>query len=125
MWLFDLLGEVWDALASIDDGADPKPRIATCELYVDKVNMRTHKFERSIIEGKVKYNARSMDRPDDDDIIYTAKEEHFGDRDRYIRPYSKNIRTFAAYNNNNNVDSYSYILYDRYENTVIGLCLKK
>lgn len=27
MWLFDLLGEVWDALASIDDGADPKPRI--------------------------------------------------------------------------------------------------
>lgn len=43
--------------------------------------MRTHKFERSIIEGKVKYNARSMDRPDDDDIIYTAKEEHFGDRD--------------------------------------------
>ena len=94
-------------------------------VHVDRVSMRTHKFERSIIEGKVKYNARSIDRPDDDDIIYTAKEEHFGDRDRYIRPYSKNIRTFAAYNNNNNVDSYSYILYDRYENTVVGLCLKK
>ena len=56
MWVFDLLGEIWDALVSIDDGADPKPSIATCEIYVDKVNMRTHKFERSIIEGKVKYN---------------------------------------------------------------------
>ena len=124
MGLLDLLGEIWDVLASIDDGVSPKPRIATCELYVDKVNMRTHKFERSIIEGKVEYNARSMDRPNDDYIIYTAKEEYFGDRDRYVRAYSKNIRTFAAYNNNN-IDSYSYILYDRYENTVVGLCLKK
>lgn len=125
MWLFDLIEEIWYELGSIDDGADPKPRIATCEIYVDKVNMRTHKFERSIIEGKVEYNARSMDRPNDDYIIYTAKEEHFGDRDRYVRAYSKNIRTFAAYNNSNNIDSYSYILYDRYENTVVGLCLKK
>lgn len=125
MWLFDLIEEIWYELGSIDDGADPKPCIAICELYVDKVNMRTHKFERSIIEGKVKYNARSMDRPGDDYIIYTAKEEHFGDRDRYVRAYSKNIRTFAAYNNNNSIDSYSYILYDRYENTVVGLCLKK
>lgn len=125
MWLFDLIEEIWDALASIDDGVGPKPCIVTYELYVDKVNMRTHKFERSTIEGKVRYNARSMDRPDDDDIIDTAKEEHFGDRDRYVRAYSKNIRTFAAYNNNNNIDSYSYILYDRYENAVVGLCLKK
>lgn len=124
MGLLDLLGEIWDILASIDDGVDPKPCIVTYELYVDKVNMRTHKFERSTIEGKVRYNARSMDRPDDDDIIDTAKEEHFGDRDRYVRAYSKNIRTFSAYNNNN-IDSYSYILYDRYENNVIGLCLKK
>lgn len=124
MWLFDLIEEIWDALASIDDGVDPKPCIVTYELYVDKVNMRTHKFERSTIEGKVRYNARSMDRPNDDDIIDTAKEEHFGDRDRYVRAYSKNIRTFTAYNNNN-IDSYSYILYDRYENNVIGLCLKK
>lgn len=124
MWLFDLIEEIWYELGSIDDGADPKPRIATCEIYVDKVNMRTHKFERSIIEGKVKYNARSMDRPDDSEIIYRTKEEHFGDRDRYVRAYSKNIRTFTAYNKNN-VDSYSYILYDRYENTVVGLCLKK
>lgn len=124
MGLLDLLGEIWDVLASIDDGADPKPCIVTYELYVDKVNMRTHKFERSTIEGKVRYNARSMDRPNDDDIIDTAKEEHFGDRDRYVRAYSKNIRTFTSYNNNN-IDSYSYILYDRYENNVIGLCLKK
>lgn len=124
MRLLDLLGEIWDVLASIDDGVSPKPCIATCEIYVDKVNMRTHKFERSIIEGKIKYNARSMDRPDDGEIIYRTKEEHFGDRDRYVRAYSKNIRTFAAYNNNN-IDSYSYILYDRYENTVVGLCLKK
>lgn len=124
MGLLDLLGEIWDVLASIDDGADPKPCIVTYELYVDKVNMRTHKFERSTIEGKVRYNARSMDRPNDDAIIDTAKEEHFGDSDRYVRAYSKNIRTFAAYNNNN-IDSYSYILYDRYENTVVGLCLKK
>lgn len=124
MGLLDLLGEIWDVLASIDDGADPKHCIVTYELYVDKVNMRTHKFERSTIEGKVRYNARSMDRPNDDDIIDTAKEEHFGDRDRYVRAYSKNIRTFTAYNNNN-IDSYSYILYDRYENNVIGLCLKK
>lgn len=124
MWLFDLIEEIWYELGSIDDGAGPKPRIATCEIYVDKVNMRTHKFERSIIEGKVKYNARSMDRPDDGEIIYRTKEEHFGDRDRYVRAYSKNIRTFTTYNKNN-VDSYSYILYDRYENTVVGLCLKK
>lgn len=124
MGLLDLLGEIWDVLASIDDGADPKPCIVTYELYVDKVNMRTHKFERSTIEGKVRYNARSMDRPDDDDIIDTAKEEHFGYKDRYVRAYSKNIRTFSVYNNNN-IDSYSYILYDRYENTVVGLCLKK
>ena len=124
MGLLDLLGEIWDVLASIDDGADPKYCIVTYELYVDKVNMRTHKFERSTIEGKVRYNSRSMDRPNDDDIIDTAKEEHFGDRDRYVRAYSKNIRTFTAYNNNN-IDSYSYILYDRYENTVVGLCLKK
>lgn len=124
MGLFDLLGEIWDELASIDDGESPQPRIATRELYVDKVNMRTHKFERSIIEGKVKFNARTMDLPDADEIIYKAKEEHFGDRDRYVRAYSKNIRTFAAYNNKN-IDSYSYIFYDRYENTVIGLCLKE
>ena len=108
MGLFDLLGEIWDELASIDDGESPQPRIATRELYVDKVNMRTHKFERSIIEGKVKFNARTMDIPDSDEIIYKTKEEHFGDRDRYVRAYSKNIRTFAAYNNNN-IDSYSYI----------------
>lgn len=124
MGLFDLLGEIWDVLASIDDGVSPKPCIATCEIYVDKVNMRTHKFERSIIEGKIKYNARSMDRPDDGEIIYRAKEEHFGDRDRYIRAYSKNIRIFTKYSHSN-TDSYSYIFYDRYENTVIGLGLKK
>lgn len=124
MWLFELLEAIWDELASIDDGADPKYCTVTYELYVDKVNMRTHKFERSTIEGKVEYNARSMDRPDDDSIIYTAKEEHFGDRDRYVRAYSKNIRIFTTYNHND-IDSYSYILYDRYENAVIGLCLKK
>lgn len=120
MWVFDLLGEIWDALASIDDGADPKRSSIIYELYVDKVNMKTHKFERSTIEGKVTY----IGRPDQDGIIRKVKEEHFGDRDRYIRPYSKNIRTFTAYNNNN-IDSYSYIFYDRYENTVIGLNLEK
>lgn len=85
--------------------------------------MKTHKFERSTIEGEVAYDPNYMRRPDQDEIIYAAKEAHFGDRDRYVRAYSKNIRTFTAYNNNN-IDSYSYILYDRYENTVIGLCLK-
>lgn len=124
MGLLDLLGEIWDVLASIDDGADPKYCITRYELYIDKVNMRTHKFERSTIEGKITYNVRSRDEPDADEIICRAKEEHFGDSDRYVRAYSKNIRTFTAYNTNN-IDSYSYILYDRYENTVVGLCLKK
>lgn len=120
MWVFDLLGEIWDACSTPDD---PKRHIMY-ELYVDKVNMKTHKFERSTIEGEVAYDPNYMSRPDQDEIIDAVKEEHFGDRDRYVRAYSKNIRTFTAYNNNN-IDSYSYILYDRYENTVIGLFLKK
>lgn len=97
-------------------------------VQVDKVCLKTHKFERSTIQGQVRDSSKyiTSQHEERDEVIDRVKEEHFGDRDRYIRPYSKNIRTFAAYNNNNNnIDSYSYILYDRYENTVVGLCLKK
>lgn len=97
-------------------------------VHVDRVSMDTRKFERSTIKGYAGVNSEYINCPHDenpDKIIPRIKNEYFRNSDRYIRPYSKNIRTFAAYNNNNNIDSYSYILYDRYENTVVGLCLKK
>lgn len=121
MWLFDLLGEIWDELAS-----EPIKIRPTYEVYVDKVNMKTHKFERSSIKGHVENisDGYSVREEEPDETISRVKREHFGDRDRYIRAYSKNIRVFTTYSNNN-ADSYSCIFYDRYENTVIGLCLKK
>jgi len=41
-----------------------------------------------------------------------------------IRPYSKNIETFGKYTQGD-INSYSYIFYDRYQDTVIGLNLEK
>lgn len=95
-------------------------------VNVDKVCMKTHKFERSTIEGEVsdrsKYITSTHEEPDE--VIDRVKEKYFGDSDRYIRPYSKNIETFGKYTQGD-INSYSYIFYDRYENTVIGLNLEK
>lgn len=122
MWVFELLEAIWDGFSgSSYDKRD------IYEVYVDKVNMKTHKFERSIIEGRVRnINPTGVEiRPENsDEVIYRIKETHFGDRDRYIRAYSKNIRTFTTYNHND-INSYSYIFYDRYENTVVGLSFGK
>lgn len=122
MWVFELLEAIWDGFSgSSYDKRD------IYEVYVDKVNMKTHKFERSIIKGRVRnINPTGVEiRPENsDEVVYRIKETHFGDRDRYIRAYSKNIRTFTTYNHND-INSYSYIFYDRYENTVVGLSFGK
>lgn len=121
MWVFELLEALWDGFSG---NSYDKRQIY--EVYVDKVNMKTRKFERSTIEGRVrdtsKYITSKHEEPDE--IIDRIKETHFGDKDRFVRAYSKNIRTFTTYNHND-IDSYSYIFYDRYENTVVGLGLGK
>lgn len=96
------------------------------EVQVDKVCMKTHKFERSTIQGQVRdtSNYITSDHEERDEVIDRVKEKYFGDCDRYIRPYSKNIETFGKYTQGD-INSYSYIFYDRYENTVIGLNLEK
>lgn len=123
MWVFELLEAIWDGFSgSSYDKRD------IYEVYVDKVNMKTHKFERFTIEGRVRDNPDGNHMPKRQEkpyeIIDRLKEKHFGNRDRYVRAYSKNIRIFTAYNHND-IDSYSYIFYDRYENTVIGLSFGK
>lgn len=95
-------------------------------VQVDKVYLKTHKFERSTIQGQVRDSSKyiTSQHEEPDEVIDRVKEEHFGNRDRYIRPYSKNIETFGKYTQGD-INSYSYIFYDRYENTVIGLNLEK
>lgn len=96
------------------------------EVQVDKVCMKTHKFERSTIQGQVRDSSKyiTSQHEERDEVIDRVKEKYFGDSDRYIRPYSKNIETFGKYTQGD-INSYSYIFYDRYENTVIGLNLEK
>lgn len=96
------------------------------EVQVDKVCMKTHKFERSTIQGQVRdtSNYITSDHEERDEVIDRVKEKYFGDSDRYIRPYSKNIETFGKYTQGD-INSYSYIFYDRYQDTVIGLNLEK
>lgn len=95
-------------------------------VQVDKVNMKTHKFERSTIEGQVRDRSKyiTSTHEERDEVIDRVKEKYFGDSDRYIRSYSKNIETFGKYTQGD-INSYSYVFYDRYENTVIGLYLEK
>lgn len=95
-------------------------------VQVDKVCLKTHKFERSTIQGQVRdtSNYITSDHEERDEVIDRVKEKYFGDCDRYIRPYSKNIETFGKYTQGD-INSYSYIFYDRYKNTVIGLNLEK
>lgn len=95
-------------------------------VQVDKVCLKTHKFERSTIQGQVRDSSKyiTSQHEERDEVIDRVKEKYFGDSDRYIRPYSKNIETFGKYTQGD-INSYSYILYDRYENTVIGLNLEK
>ena len=96
------------------------------EVQVDKVCMKTHKFERSTIQGQVRDTSKyiTSDHEERDEVIDRVKEKYFGDSDRYIRPYSKNIETFGKYTQGD-INSYSYIFYDRYQDTVIGLNLEK
>lgn len=96
------------------------------EVQVDKVCMKTHKFERSTIQGQVRDSSKyiTSDHEERDEVIDRVKEKYFGDSDRYIRSYSKNIETFGKYTQGD-INSYSYIFYDRYQNTVIGLNLEK
>ena len=96
------------------------------EVQVDKVCLKTHKFERSTIQGQVRDTSKyiTSDHEERDEVIDRVKEKHFGDSDRYIRPYSKNIETFGKYTQGD-INSYSYIFYDRYQNIVIGLNLEK
>lgn len=96
------------------------------EVQVDKVCMKTHKFERSTIQGQVRDSSKyiTSDHEERDEVIDRVKEKYFGDSDRYIRPYSKNIETFGKYTQGD-INSYSYIFYDRYQDTVIGLNLEK
>lgn len=95
-------------------------------VQVDKVCLKTHKFERSTIQGQVRDSSKyiTSQHEERDEVIDRVKEKYFGDSDRYIRPYSKNIETFGKYAQGD-INSYSYIFYDRYENTVIGLNLEK
>ena len=95
-------------------------------VQVDKVCLKTHKFERSTIQGQVRdtSNYITSDHEERDEVIDRVKEKYFGDSDRYIRPYSKNIETFGKYTQGD-INSYSYIFYDRYQDTVIGLNLEK
>lgn len=95
-------------------------------VQVDKVCIKTHKFERSTIQGQVRDSSKyiTSQHEERDEVIDRVKEKYFGDSDRYIRPYSKNIETFGKYTQGD-INSYSYIFYDRYENTVIGLNLEK
>ena len=95
-------------------------------VQVDKVCLKTHKFERSTIQGQVRDSSKyiSSQHEERDEVIDRVKEKYFGDSDRYIRPYSKNIEIFGKYTQGD-INSYSYIFYDRYENTVIGLNLEK
>lgn len=96
------------------------------EVQVDKVCLKTHKFERSTIQGQVRDTSEyiTSDHEERDEVIDRVKEKYFGDSDRYIRPYSKNIETFGKYTQGD-INSYSYIFYDRYQDTVIGLNLEK
>lgn len=95
-------------------------------VQVDKVCLKTHKFERSTIQGQVRDSSKyiTSDHEERDEVIDRVKEKYFGDKDRYIRPYSKNIETFGKYTQGD-INSYSYIFYDRYQDTVIGLNLEK
>lgn len=95
-------------------------------VQVDKVCLKTHKFERTTIQGQVRDSSKyiTSQHEERDEVIDRVKEKYFGDSDRYIRPYSKNIETFGKYTQGD-INSYSYIFYDRYENTVIGLNLEK
>lgn len=95
-------------------------------VQVDKVYLKTNKFERSTIQGQVRDSSKyiTSQHEERDEVIDRVKEKYFGDCDRYIRPYSKNIETFGKYTQGD-INSYSYIFYDRYENTVIGLNLEK
>ena len=95
-------------------------------VQVDKVCMKTHKSERSTIQGQVRDSSKYTlsEHEERDEVIDRVKEKYFGDSDRYIRPYSKNVETFGKYTQGD-INSYSYIFYDRYENTVIGLNLEK
>lgn len=95
-------------------------------VQVDKVSLKTHKFERSTIQGQVRDSSKyiTSQHKERDEVIDRVKEKYFGDSDRYIRPYSKNIETFGKYTQGD-INSYSYIFYDRYQNTVIGLNLEK
>lgn len=96
------------------------------EVQVDKVCLKTHKFERSTIQGQVRDSSKyiTSQHEERDEVIDRVKEKYFGDSDRYIRPYSKNIETFGKYTKGD-INSYSYIFYDRYQDTVIGLNLEK
>ena len=91
-------------------------------VQVDKVCLKTHKFERSTIQGQVRDSSKyiTSQHEERDEVIDRVKEKYFGDSDRYIRPYSKNIEYTQG-----DINSYSYIFYDRYEGTVIGLNLEK
>lgn len=95
-------------------------------VQVDKVCLKTHKFERSTIQGQVRDSSKyiTSEHEERDEVIDRVKEKYFGDSDRYIRPYSKNIETFGKYTQGD-INSYSYIFYDRYQDTVIGLNLEK
>ena len=95
-------------------------------VQVDKVCLKTHKFERSTIQGQVRDTSKyiTSQHEERDEVIDRVKEKYFGDSDRYIRPYSKNIETFGKYTQGD-INSYSYIFYDRYQDTVIGLNLEK
>jgi len=95
-------------------------------VQVDKVCLKTHKFERSTIQGQVRDSSKyiTSKHEERDEVIDRVKEKYFGNSDRYIRPYSKNIETFGKYTQGD-INSYSYIFYDRYQDTVIGLNLEK
>lgn len=95
-------------------------------VQVDKVCLKTHKFERSTIQGQVRNSSKyiTSQHEERDEVIDRVKEKYFGDSDRYIRPYSRNIETFGKYTQGD-INSYSYIFYDRYQDTVIGLNLEK
>lgn len=96
-------------------------------VYVDQVSMKTYEFKRSIIKGyagdETEYITCPYNVGSPDEIIPRIKREYFGNSDRYVRPFSKNIRTFIIVAPND-VNSYSQLFYDRYTDSVIGLYLK-
>lgn len=121
MLLGDIIGSIM-----LDKYIDKEILGSRYTVQVDKVCLKTHKFERSTIQGQVRDSSKyiTSQHEERDEVIDRVKEKYFGDSDRYIRPYSKNIETFGKYTQGD-INSYSYIFYDRYQDTVIGLNLEK